>query len=105
MTLAVLATISLALLASPILWIACINVVGLRRLSEHLRDLEDDVHVLKNKSRSLQSQVSKKSGSTPERDLDNKIDQEISTHIKKDGDEAPLHLYGREIREKKDNAD
>lgn len=103
MTLTVLLGISLLLLASPVLWIACINVIGLRRLSMRLRDTEDDIEGLRNKSRSLQTQVSKKSGLPPERELDAKIDQEISSYVKKDGDDPqPLHLYGREIKKHAD---
>lgn len=96
MALGWLLTISVVLLLSPIVWVACINVVGLRRLSLRLGDCEDDLDLLRNKSRSLQTQVSKKNSSSgDEKSLDQKIDQEIASHVRRDGAETPQALYGR----------
>ena len=63
-----------------------------------MRDTEEDIYHLKNKSKSLQSQLSKKGGYLTERNIDEKIDQEISTYVKKDGQPGPGNLPGREAK-------
>ena len=60
-----------------------------------LRDTEDDIDLLRNKSRSLQTQVSKKTGFPTDRNVDEKIDQEIASFVKTDTREGPQKLYGR----------
>ena len=82
----VLITVSFVLLASPLVWVACINVVGLKRLSQRIDYLEDDADAIRNKSRSLQSQLSKKFPGKTDFENDQEIGRKIESHIRSDVD-------------------
>lgn len=65
-------------LAAPILWVALFNFIGLKRMLERLGDLENDSETLRNKARSIQTQISKKMPTKSEDEIDQRINDEIS---------------------------
>jgi len=68
-------------LMAPILWVALFNLVGLKRIVERLTDLESVNETILLKSRSLQTQISKKSVKTESPEEDHKISEEIRQHM------------------------
>ena len=73
-------------LTAPILWVALFNFIGLKRIVERLGDAEDDINNMRDKARSLQSQIGKKSRAvlarTDEPEGDAQITNEIANSIR-----------------------
>ena len=73
-------------LMAPILWIGLFNFIGLKRILERLGDLEADSDALRNKTRSLQSQVGKYKQPAQPIDEDEKISAEINAYMRNSDD-------------------
>ena len=73
-------------LVAPILWVGFFNFIGLKRILDRLGDLEADSDALRDKTRSLQSQVGKKNRPVKEVEEDDKISEEIRTHMQSSND-------------------
>ena len=82
-------------LIAPLVWVALFNFVGLKRIVERLEDLEHDQETVRNKTRSLQSQIGKKSKTQGSVDQDEEISREIASFVKSEpGEPTKLNRGG-----------